>query len=70
MDDAPRTTPPPPRRWFQFRLRTLLIIVAIAAVECRLVPPAVNEIIAYIQKVRGSQFLDDPSDRLLEDAYR
>lgn len=36
MDQMPNTAEPgkPRRRWFQFRLRTLLIVVTVAAMNC------------------------------------
>jgi hypothetical protein len=34
---------PPKRRWFQFSLRTLLLIVAIAVVQCAVSLPMLSE---------------------------
>jgi hypothetical protein len=38
-----RMNEPPKRRWFQFRLRTLLLIVAIVAVQCTVCVPMLRE---------------------------
>ena len=44
MPDKPNTAEPgkPRRRWFQFRLRTLLIGVAVVALPCTYVAHAAN----------------------------
>jgi hypothetical protein len=50
---------PSPRRRFQFRLRTLLLVVAIAAVICAACLPMIREWLKPAPTVKP--WMDDPS---------
>ena len=43
MQTEPPKADPPKRRWFQFRLRTLFVVVTIAAVQCAACLPMLRE---------------------------